>query len=58
MTMEKRGYVCMPLLNPNMVVSINIVKYMIAEELVNPKELETSENQTDNEKHVLELNSE
>ena len=47
----------MPVLNTRMVVSRNIVKCLIAEELVKPKEPEISENYTDHEKHVLELNS-
>ena len=47
----------MPVLNPNMVISISIVTCLIEEELVNPKEPNISENYTDNEKHVLELNS-
>jgi len=47
---------CMTVLNPNMLVSINIV--LIAEELVKPNERLMSENYTNHEKHVLELNSE
>ena len=46
----------MTVLNLNMLVSINIV--LIAEELVKPNERLMSENYTNHEKHVLELNSE
>ena len=47
----------MPVPNSRKVVSSNIVKWLIAEVLVKPKEPQISENYAAHDKHVLELSS-
>jgi len=47
----------MPVPNSRKAVSSNIVKWLIAEVLVKPKERQISENYAAHDKHVLELNS-
>ena len=47
----------MPEPNSRKVVSSNIVKCLIAEVLVKPKEPQISENHAAHDKHVLDLNS-